>query len=391
MPLRAGLVKPFAAAWRARAYFVIAFVFWILYNTLPVPFASIPQAQRDWWQDLIAKAVGSLDKISYLVLIAGLVYAVISDVLDYIWANSFQPELQKGFTEAGSALIGSLQSFTSGLTGMTFESVKLWVEGKRGDSTQIRKVAQSALVSYYGDHNVGGDDLVTFMLAEMLDRWALAHSQIWESFVSNVTIRQSTLPGHFEWEERRSYNLICKSKSGELPLRLEGSAQVNPDQLIKAVEQMEFRVRFVSANLVDFRSWWKKNQNAILPKPFKVESDGLTVEYDGVWLRYEATGTFNISQEKTEVSIFEKSYISEQDRCYCLALRHPTRGLRATLSIEGLPTWIVKPPIVSSRLIYEKGTAAVQIEQSQKFSYSASAPGWNLPGVAMVIEWTPSS
>jgi hypothetical protein len=389
MPLPAGMVKPFAAAWRARAYFLIAFVFWILYSTIPVPFSGIPQAQREWWHDLIAKGVGSFDKISYIVMVAGLVYAVISDVLDYIWSNSFQPELQKGFRETSSALTSSLASFTSGLAGMTFESVKLWVENRRGEPNQIRTVAQAALVSYYGDHNLGGDNLVSFMLAEMLDRWALGQSQTWKSFVSSVTIRPSTLSGHYEWEESRSYTLVCMSKTGELPLRLEGSVQINANQLADALEQIDFRVRFGGKNLIDFKRWWQKHKTKDVGQPFKVEQEGITVEYDGVWMRYEISGTFTILAQETEVSIFERSYISGEDRCYALALRHPTRGLRATLSIEGLPKWIVKPPLVSS-LLYEKGSAAVQIEQRQKHSYSASAPGWNLPGVTAVFEWTPT-
>lgn len=152
MPVRAGLVKPFAAAWRARAYFAFAFIFWLLYSSIQPPFAAVQAKQ--WWQDLIDKAVGSFDKIAYLVAIAGLVYAVISDVIDYVWANSLQSEaqralsetqkafgdarsdLQKGMAETGEILRTSLANFTAGLVAMTFESVKVWIESGYGRRRQ---------------------------------------------------------------------------------------------------------------------------------------------------------------------------------------------------------------------------------------------------------------
>jgi hypothetical protein len=384
-------IKPFAAAWRARGYFAIAFFFWLLSNTIPPPFSTVAALDKLWWQDLIAKAVGSFDKISYLVLIAGLVYAVISDVFDYVWTNSLQTEVQRGFSETANVLKESLTSFTSGLVGMTFESVKVWIEGGRGKPDQIRTVAHSALISYYGKHNLEQGSFLMFSLEDMLDNWASASAQTWENFSSDVTIRSSNVSDHFEWEENRSYTLVCISSEGELPLRLEGSVQVKATEVIQALNQMRFSVRAGRKTILDLASWWGKNKIGTLPPTgtFRQESDGIVVDYDGFWLRYELSGTFQIQERETPVAIYERSLISREDRCYSLALRHPTHGLKFSLSLEGLKDWIVKAPGVSAKL-YKEGNHAVNVEQHHQQTCTASMSGWSLPGVAVVIEWSPS-
>ncbi len=43
------------------------------------------------------QSVGSLDKLSYAVLLAGLVYAVLSDVFEYTWNTILQGEVQREF------------------------------------------------------------------------------------------------------------------------------------------------------------------------------------------------------------------------------------------------------------------------------------------------------
>jgi hypothetical protein len=256
MNFRDAIVKPFAAAWRARAYFAIALVLWLL-SQIPKPFS---QPDPQWWQELINKGVGSFDKIAYLVGIAGIVYVVISDVLDYVWSNSLQTEVRKGFDETGSILKRSLADFTSGLVGMSFESVKVWVEGGRGEPEQIRTIAKSALIGCYGAHNSKPESFLTFSLEDMLDNWATSSSQTWENFASVVTIRPSPITGHFQWEERRNYDLVCVSKSGELPLRLEGSTQISFSQVITALNSLNFKIRFGRDTIVEFEQWWKNNR-----------------------------------------------------------------------------------------------------------------------------------
>ncbi|UEM13215.1 hypothetical protein J4G43_002340 [Bradyrhizobium barranii subsp. barranii] len=398
MAVGTSVVKPFSAAWRARGYFIFALIFWVLHSTISQPFASA--ASKSWWQDLLDKAVGSFDKIAYLVAVAGLVYVVISDVLEYVWLNNLQGEMEKGLAgvrsdlnsglaETGGIFKSSLTEFTSSLVGMTFESVKVWVESGKGEPPQIRSVAQSALVNYYGDHNLEADSFVSFSLDDMLDRWASANSQTWEGFTSSVTIRACNVPGHFEWQENRNYTVVCPSKTGKLPFRLEGSSQVNAD-VFEALDRMEFRVRFGNDVVVDFKDWWLANKPASVPTggAFKLEADGIMVEFDGVWLRYEASKECKISQNRTPVFIYERSLISSEDRCYALAVRHPTKGVLSNFALE-LPDWIVKPPVASAEL-YQKEGRAVRIEQFHRQSCSANLPGWTLPGVAILIEWSPN-
>ena len=51
-------------AWRARAYFVIALVFWLVSGVFP----ALAPKDPPWWVGRLFRSVGSLDKVSYLVL-----------------------------------------------------------------------------------------------------------------------------------------------------------------------------------------------------------------------------------------------------------------------------------------------------------------------------------
>jgi hypothetical protein len=385
--------KPFAGAWRARAYFAIAFVFWVLSSTIPIPFSEIPATQHQWWQDLIAKGVGSLDKIAYLVFAAGLFYAVISDVFDYVWANSLQTEFRTGVTATGDILKNGLASFTSGLVGMTFESVKVWVEGGRGKPDQIRTIGACSLKSYYGTHHTANSNMIDFVLDDILEYSAMPTAQVWEHYSTNIVIRPSNIPDHFEWEERRNYDAVCPSRTETLPLRLEGSTQVSANRLLDALNKMDFTIKFGSVTKVDFQQWWKGVHHRVIStngkiEPFRIVEQGITLEYNGIVLRHDFAVEFEITQERTPVAIYERSYIGADDRCYSISVRHPTHNLHASLSIEGDLKWVVKPPVASAKL-YKQGQTVVQIESQHVRTCTVKAPGWTLPGVAVVMEWTP--
>ena len=382
------MIKPFSVARRARAYFLIAFAFWVLSATLPIPFAAIPSADQQWWQTLVAKGVGSLDKISFFVALSGLLYAVLSDALDYIWSSNLKDELETGFRQTGSILTNSLADFTSGLVGMSFESVKVWIENGRGTKEQIKTLTGAALVNSYGKHNEDKDSLIEFVLDAVLGKWALEELQIFENYVTSTTIRSCGIANHFEWEERRTYTVLCLANTGSIPLRLEGSAQVEVGQLKHAIDQMDISVRFGIDTIFNFRQWWIKHKVDYSSGKFRAEGDQAIFEYDGIWLTYTMAYDCVSKSQRTDVSIYEKSYVSTDDRCYSLALRHPTKGLRSSLSIEGLPNWIVKQAVASSEL-YNSGTRTVQIDRNHPKTCSVTASGWTLPGVAVVIEWSP--
>jgi hypothetical protein len=184
---------------------------------------------------------------------------------------------------------------------------------------------------------------------------------------------------------------VVAGSKGELPLRLEGSVQVKATEVIQALNQMRFSVRAGRDTILDLAPWWGKHKIGTLPPAgtFRQEADGIVVEYDGIWLRYGLSGTFQIQEQETPVAIYERSLISREDRCYSLALRHPTHGLKVSLRLEGLKDWIVKPAGVSAKL-YKGGTQAVNVEQHHQHTCTASMSGWSLPGVAVVIEWSPS-
>jgi len=155
-----------------------------------------------------------------------------------------------------------------------------------------------------------------------------------------------------------------------------------------ALDLMEFRIRFGQAEIVNFKDWWAKHREKAKGGRFTVQEDGITIAYDGLWLRYEVSTRCPISEERTDVRIFERSYISTEDRSYSLAIRHPTRTVNVSFSIEGLSNWSVKPPVASATL-YQRDQRAVQIESLHERSCSAIVPGWSLLGIALVVEWAP--
>lgn len=386
----AAWTKPFAAAWRARAYFLIAFVFWLLSSTVPVPFAEWVPPNRSWWQDLVAKGVGSFDKISYLAFVAGLVYAVASDVFEYVWLNSLQKEVKSAVELTQETISLGLSAFTRGLSSMSHQAVVVWLERGAAQGREARDIAVLSSKIHYGKHHKGEDNLIDFVVDEILDHWGFDSSQTWERFNTHVTIRPSQLPDHFEWEELKSYDVVCPSQSGVLPLLLEGSAKVEPEHVLAALDRLDYKIRFGMETKIDFKPWWAANRRPTLADDFAIEADGTKVSYDGSWLRYSFARDCTISQARTRVVIEEVSYISKEDRCYAIAVRHPTRELQVTLTIEGIPGWTVKDPVASARL-YRQGERVVDTGATRSHVGSAQVRGWTLPGLAVVIEWAPKT
>jgi hypothetical protein len=381
--------KPFAAAWRARAYFLIAFAFWLLSSTLPIPYSAVAPADRQWWQDLVDKGVGSFDKISYATFLAGLMYAVLSDAFEYVWNTSLQKEVEQGFSATGAILENSLSRFASGLVGMSYESVKVWVDGGKGSPEQMRAVALSSLKKHYGGHHSGSDNMIDFVMDDIIEGWAFSTAQTQENYSTTIVLRQATIPDHFQWEERKNYTVVCAAKTGKHLIRLEGSTQVGKNLVLEALNNMDFTIKFDLTTKVDFKAWWQEHRQEVQTQQsrFRVAADGNVIDYNGVWLRYEFSHDCDISHEKSHVAIFERSYISSQDRHYAIALRHPTRNMDAALTIEGIDC-IVNSPVASAQL-YRQGERIVHIESQHRQRCSARVDGWTLPGLALVIEWTP--
>ncbi len=376
--------KPFAVAWRARAYFAIGAVLWLI-SLIPLPFKDSP---KEWWQVVIAGAFGSLDKVSYVVLLAGLVYAVFSDILEFIWTSKLQEEIRKGVTDISNVLADGLGKFTRSLVDMSFEAVKIWVENGRGAPEERRLIGVSSLKAFYGDHLDDEDNILHFVLDEILESSAHAKAHTWENLSINIMIRESPVPNHFEWEETKKYTVVCPAGSGNIPIKIENSWQVGPEIIQNALDNLEYSLRIGPTEYVNFKEWRKAHAQEIQDKVFNVNHDGVRIAYDGIWLSMAIDLECPIVRDSTPVSIYEHSYISDQDRCYALALRHPTKGLQFSISLEGLPTWAVRQPTVSASA-YAKDKDMVEIRKTQGRMVTGSLRGWNLPGLALIAEWTP--
>lgn len=174
-----------------------------------------------------------------------------------------------------------------------------------------------------------------------------------------------------------------------MPLQLEGSVRIDAAKVLEVLDLMDFRVRFGATQIVSFKDWWQSNRREAKPEGFSIQSEGVVLEYNGLWLRYEFARSCPIEQEYTPVSLYEKTYVSAEDRCYSLMVRHPTHKMQVKFDIE-IDGWSVRPPVVSATL-YQKGRQAVQIEQNRQQACSLTIPGWTFPGLAVVVEWTKNS
>src|SRR4051812_20850068 len=175
--------------WRARGY-VIAGVAIYLLSFVPLPYKDADPKTLDWWQVIIAKAFGSLDKIAYAVLFAGLVYALLSDLFDFVWSTKLGDEFNKAVDKTGNILQGGLDKFVAGLGTMSFEAVKVWIENGKAESSQLRVVGTSSLKSHFGKHLSAPDNFLDFVLESIVDASARADTQTWDRFSTNITIRK---------------------------------------------------------------------------------------------------------------------------------------------------------------------------------------------------------
>lgn len=380
-------IKPFAAAWRARGY-VIAGVGIYLLSLVPLPFKDADPKTLDWWQVIVGKAFGSLDKIAYAVPLAGLVYALLTDLFDFVWSTKLGEEFNQAVDKTGGIIQGGLDKFVSGLGSMSFEAVKVWIEKGGAESTQLRTVGASSLKGAFGKHLSTPDNFVDFVLGSIVDASARTDTQTWDRFSTVITIRKGNVPGHFQWEEHKTYSIVCHLHDCTVPLRIENSWCVGPLHLQAALSELDFTVDLDGERHVNLREWYAARASSFQGDQFTVNADGITLSYDGIWLALAISRDLKIRGSETRVSIFERSHISDQDRCYTLAFRHPTRGLRLKLTLEGLTDWVVKQPIASAQA-YNSGENVVDIKQPHLATASVDMAGWTLPGLAVVTEWTP--
>lgn|GEM_PF-3235436 len=380
------LTKPFTGLWRARAYVAIAALLWIVFTLMPKPFSHVV-VDRQWWHTLIDDGIGSIDKFAYLVFLAGIIYAVVSDILDYMWNNNISSQMSEGFDRAAAALQRGVQDVANGISLLSLDSVKSWIVYGKNDSVTVRSVAEVALFTTYGDHHRKGESIIDYMMEDVLDKFGVKAGVMWENLTSQVTIRSSNVDGHFQWEEEREYTIVCDTGEANVPVKIEVSFQIRPDTVQSALDNMEYWVKYDSELIVDFRSWWNTNKTPLQSGLLDINADGVRILYDGSCVKLEIGLDRHVKQKRTLVTIFERSYISTDDRCYSLAIRHPTRNLRLGLTLE-LPDWIARAPVTSADL-YESGRRAVRIEQNYQQKCSANVVGWNLPGIAAVVEWLP--
>jgi hypothetical protein len=381
------LVKPFAALWRARAY-VIAGVVTYLLSFVPWPYKDADPQTLDWWQLLLSKALGSLDKIGFALLLAGLVYAVLTDLFEQIWSNKLGDEFNKAVSEISGAIEKNFERFVSGLGRMSFEAVKVWIEKGQAQSGELRTVGASSLKTHFGPHLGSPGNFVDFVLESVVDVSARADAQTWEGFNSRITIRKGGIPDHFQWEERRFYSVLFHAQGCTVPINTENSWQIGPTYVQGALKELDYNVEIDNQPVVNVKTWIANHADRLQGQNFHFAANGIMCSYDGVWLKLAITKAFPSVSNATRVTVYERSHLSQSDRCHALFLRHPTRGVQLSLTLEGLSGWVVKQPIASAQA-YKSGTNVVGYSQPHLETASVDMVGWTLPGLAVVTEWTP--
>src|SRR5579862_8345399 len=205
-------IKPVMALWRARGYLLFAGILWGIQTVYQPPFRNIPVADRYWYHDLIDKALGSLDRVAYVVLLAGLIYAVMADLSDFLWTGKIQNDMRAGFKSVADTI-------ATGISGMTHESVLAWVTRGLGTSPEYRTIGVAALREHYGGDNHDRINYLDYVVNNILDGAMRSESTTRENLVENVVLRKVPGESLLRWEDDRRFTVVCPAGRGDYLLR----------------------------------------------------------------------------------------------------------------------------------------------------------------------------
>jgi hypothetical protein len=378
---------PAAALYRARAYFISGLAIYLAAQTFAPPFDGIPAAQLAWWQLLLNKALGSLDKAGIAVLVAGLAYAVFSDVGDYLWAGRLQQEMRGGFTSLGEVL-------ASGVRDLTYEGVLTWITTKRARANQLKTIARSALCEHYGDHMRAEGSYVDFVLQDILDKAAGAAGITRANLESHVVLRGRSGERLLEWEEEKRYEVVCPAGMGIHPLQSFTTCRATPESVDDMVQRIDLVISADLNVLFSFKDWFLGKGRPRLAAGQRIQGGAdneiIEVLFDGTWLTFNYQTSLKIEKPRTLIRVWEQSLIPETDRCYSLTMGdQPTNRLSFSMVLEGLDGWELKRPILSAVAYHGTADKFATVDQRTQRRVTANVDGWVLPGLALVVEWTP--
>lgn len=385
--------------WRGRTYFIVALVTFISAKVLGWLIESLARNVTPGAQDPLHHVAeflsGEVPYFALLLVLAGVLVAILTEVVEGAWIGGLKQTVSFGFSEMANALRAEVSDLKAPI-------ILAWITNAL-DTRDHREIGITALKSYYGKHNNTEDNYVDYVLQNFLDRTAIPQGFSREHLVSNINVRKSSLGKEgkdegdiFQWEETKSFNLICPAGSGVYPLRFHSSSRVRSQNLAEILDNFKVEIAINDISIFDFEEWleakagtfdftaWARDRNH---PPFV--GDGVTVLFDGLYLSLRVEKGIPISEVETKISTFERSCIMERERWYSLSMDQPTFNMHLHMHLEGLENWSIKKPTVSASNYHVDAQAFAVIRQPLPSILSVHIPKWTLPGLVFVVEWSP--
>ena len=240
------------------------------------------------------------------------------------------------------------------------------------------------------------ENIIDYVMENFVDRNCFPKCISRSNQVSEIVIRPSIIPGHFEWEENKSYSLHCPSGDGEDVLFLGTSYYVDADKIGDALANTELRIKVDNKGSVfDFSTWWKKKGQTDIKAGYEYEYEseyeGGNVEssYKGKEFFFRYTWKFRAEKINTHINMYERSFISEQERVYLLTITRPTYGFHFTMRLVGMDGWVISRPAIAPGHYHRDANKNVKLEMPSPRLVTARVSEWMLPGLALGCQWAP--
>lgn len=191
--------------------------------------------------------------------------------------------------------------------------------------------------------------------------------------------------------------LVPNLAEGEFsyPLKYKSRFAMAPDQVLEALRRCEYSVK------IDHREVVRMSVPADvtleqLREPGYVSPDGsVRVKYDGQCVDLAVCKEVKLSRsDGVNVSTFERSYISADDRTYTLSCPHPVRKFQLYFSVDGQRFRIEDAAVGPQR--YWNGDDAKTYaalegwpDAGKDHFCNVTVDRWVLPGLVLALRWAP--
>ncbi len=229
-------VKPAIAIWRAGIFFSIGLVIWFLSIIWVPPYAGVETKDRSWYYDIIDGAIGNLGNIARFILIAGLIYAVLVALGEYLWTSKLEDSIGRGFQVMSDAL-------TIGSARISHNSVSKWIANSFETPEKYKLIAVSSLCKCYGAHSSSENSYLNYVVDNLIETHAKPEAITRHN--CNITVVIRKVDEHsdlLQWEERKDYVLNCPSGRTSTPVGTTISARANLDNVGRLVEALTLTI-----------------------------------------------------------------------------------------------------------------------------------------------------